>query len=103
MELETLSITDGPQGLSFKVKVQPRASRSKIAGLIGDALKLQLTSPPVDGAANDACAEFWSEVLGIAKSRVSIISGVKSRNKVIQIAGYSKAEFVEKLIKHHAK
>ena len=55
---------EGPDGVSFAVRVQPRARRNAIVGEVGDALKIALTAPPVDGRANEACAEFFAEVLG---------------------------------------
>jgi uncharacterized protein (TIGR00251 family) len=58
----------------------------------GGALKIRLTAPPVDGAANEALVRFLSEVLGIAKSRVEIVSGQTSREKRIRIGGMSEAE-----------
>ena len=57
------------------VVVQPRASRNAVAGLHGNALKLLLTAPPVEGAANDACLRFLADLLGVSRSRLSIIRG----------------------------
>lgn len=68
------------------VAVQPRASRNLVAGLRGNALKLLLTAPPVDGAANAACLRFLAELLGVSRARLSIIKGAKARHKVIRIA-----------------
>jgi uncharacterized protein len=76
-------------GVCFAVKLHPRAKRSAITGEIGDALKLSLTAPPVDGRANQACIEFFANLLEVPRSSVTIASGETSRNKVIRIAGLS--------------
>lgn len=79
--------------LSFAVKVHPRAKKNAITGEFGDALKLALTAPPVEGKANAACIEFFAKLLKVPRSSVSIAAGQSSRNKVILIAGISAAEF----------
>lgn len=71
------------------VVVQPRASRNAVAGLHGNALKLLLTAPPVEGAANDACLRFLADLLGVSRSRLSIIRGEKARWKLVRIANTS--------------
>lgn len=74
-------------GVILTVHVQPRASKNQICGLQGDALKIRLTSPPVDGAANKLCREFLADLFGVAKSYVEIISGESSRHKRVKICG----------------
>lgn len=74
-------------GITFAVKVQPRARRNAVVGELGDALKIALTAPPVDGRANDACVEFLAGLLGLPRSSITIISGQSSRNKVIRVTG----------------
>jgi uncharacterized protein (TIGR00251 family) len=71
------------------VAVQPRASRNLVAGLHGNALKLLLTAPPVDGAANAACLRFLAELLGVSRARLSIIKGTKARQKLIRVTEMS--------------
>ena len=71
------------------VKVHPRARRTQIAGRLGDAWKLDLAAPPVDGKANDACVHFFAELAGVAQSRVRIVLGLTNRTKVIEIDGVS--------------
>jgi uncharacterized protein (TIGR00251 family) len=73
--------------VSFAVKVQPRAKRNAIIGELGDALKISLTAPPVEGRANDACIEFFANLLEVPRSSVSIASGKSGRRKVIRVAG----------------
>ena len=76
-------------GVTFAVKVHPRAKKNAITGEVGDALKLSLTAPPVEGKANDACIEFFAKLLRVPGSSVTIASGLSSRNKVIRVAGLS--------------
>ena len=70
-----------PKGISFKVYVQPKASRNEIAGMYGDALKIRLTAPPVDGAANKMCLKYLAKCLSVPASRLDILSGHSSRTK----------------------
>lgn len=81
----SIFIQDKPDGLIFKIRVQPRSSKNRVAGLYGDALKINLTAPPVDNAANNACAEFLADLLCVAKSAVTIVSGNTGRNKQVLV------------------
>jgi uncharacterized protein (TIGR00251 family) len=72
--------------------VQPRASRTEIAGLRGDVLRIRLTSPPVDGAANEALVTFLTSHFAVPRHAVSIVSGAQSRSKVVEIDGLSAAD-----------
>jgi len=69
------------------IKVHPRAKRSALAGRLGDAWKLSLAAPPVDGKANDECVRFLAELAGVPRSRVRIVTGLTSRLKVVEIEG----------------
>ena len=69
------------------VKVHPRAKRSAVTGRFGEAWKLDLAAPPVDGKANEACLRFLAELAGVARSRVRIVSGATARLKVVEVAG----------------
>mgnify|MGYP001572551678 CR=1 FL=1 len=80
-----LPIQDHPSGISFKLRVQPKSSRSQIVGPHGDALKLKVTAAPAEGAANRACIDLLSKALGVPKSRIEITSGQSSRSKKIFI------------------
>jgi uncharacterized protein (TIGR00251 family) len=72
-----------PLGVLIKVFVQPRASKNAIVGRHGDALKITLTSPPVNGAANKMCVQFLAKCLQVPKSSIEIISGHTNRTKRI--------------------
>jgi uncharacterized protein (TIGR00251 family) len=92
-----ISIQGYPAGASFAVKVHPRAKKNAITGEIGDALKLSLTAPPVEGKANQACIEFFANLLKVPHSSVTIASGEGSRRKVIRVAGLSAEEVRKRL------
>ena len=82
-----LQIREGPEGVTLKVCVQPRASRDALAGEREGALVVRLTTPPVEGAANDALCRFLGRALGIAPGAVRIVSGARGRRKVVRVAG----------------
>jgi uncharacterized protein (TIGR00251 family) len=92
-----IPIHDTPTGATFAVKVHPRAKKNAITGALGDALKLALTAPPVDGRANEACIEFFASLLKIPRSSVTIASGETGRNKVIRVVGISADEIRTRL------
>jgi uncharacterized protein len=79
-------------GVSFAVKVHPRAKKNAITGSVGDAIKLSLTSPPLDGRANEACIEFFAKLFRVPRSSVTIAAGEKSRAKVVRVAGITASE-----------
>jgi len=74
------------------VRVHPRARRSGIAGRVGDAWKLDLAAPPVEGKANEACVRFFAELVNVPRSRVRIVSGAASRTKVVAVEGLEQPE-----------
>ena len=78
-------IRETADGIVLKVYVQPRASSNMIAGIHGDALKIKLTAPPVEGEANKQCIGFLAKLLGLPKSNLDILSGTGSRNKQIRV------------------
>jgi uncharacterized protein len=92
-----IPIRDTPSGVTFRVKVHPRAKKNAITGEAGDALKLALTAPPVEGRANEACIAFLAKVLNVPRSSVTIAAGETSRNKVIRVSGLSAAHVLERL------
>jgi len=86
-----------PTGVTFAVKVQPRARKNAITGELGDTLKLALTAPPVEGRANQACIEFFANLLKLPRSSVTIASGESNRRKVIRVTGLSADELQRRL------
>jgi len=92
-----IPIRDTPQGATFAVRVQPRARKNAIVGELGDALKLALTAPPIEGRANDACIAFLAEFLKVPRSSVTIAAGQTSRNKVVRVRGLTAAEVADRV------
>ncbi|MDH3726400.1 MAG: DUF167 domain-containing protein [Myxococcales bacterium] len=82
-----LRIEEDGDSVTFEVRVAPRASRNAIMGVHEGALKVALTAPPVEGAANDALRKLIAKVLGVPKSNVEIIHGERARNKVLRVRG----------------
>ena len=83
----------------IKVKIIPGSSKNKIIGIYADTLKIAITSPPVEGKANKKCISYLSKHFDIAKSKIEILSGKNSRNKLIKIYDISQSVFLEKLEK----
>ena len=75
------------ESVTLSLHIQPRASKNEVCGVQDNALKIRLTSPPVDGAANKLCREFIADLFDISKSSVEIISGETSRYKRVRISG----------------
>jgi uncharacterized protein (TIGR00251 family) len=84
-----IALHETAAGVTFAIKVQPRARRNAVVGELGGAVKIALTAPPVDGRANQACIEFLAELLSLPRSAIEIVSGQSSRSKVIRVAGIS--------------
>lgn len=89
--------SSGPGGALLYLRIQPRASKNEIVTMEDGSVKVRLTAPPVDGAANEALVAFLADTLGIAKSQVEIISGHTSREKVVRITGVSDEEIMRLL------
>ena len=75
------------ESISFAVRVQPRASRSEVTGELDGALKVRLAAPPVDGEANEELVRFLAKLFAVSRQRVSIFSGLTSKNKLIRVEG----------------
>ena len=88
-----IPVAETSGAVSFTVHVHARAKKNAITGELGDALKISLTTPPVDGRANEACIEFFAKLLKVPRSSVTIASGLTRRNKVIRVAGVT-AQYV---------
>ncbi|MFO0621978.1 MAG: DUF167 domain-containing protein [Polyangia bacterium] len=80
-------IRQSPSGILVDVWVAPRASRDSIGGLHGDRVKVAVSAPPVDGAANEAVRIALAKALGVAKSHVEVVSGQKGRQKTLAVSG----------------
>ncbi|MBT6102867.1 MAG: YggU family protein [Verrucomicrobia bacterium] len=91
-------IRETPQGVTLAIRVQPRSSRDEfITAPNAEHLKVRITAPPVDSAANNALPKFISKTLGVSPSAVSLIGGKKSRNKTLLITGTDAQAVAEKL------
>lgn len=86
-----------PDGVFLSVKVQPRASCNEIGGLHGNELKIAVTAPPVDSAANQAVVEFLAETLGLPQRAVTLVRGQTSRHKVLRLDGLTAEDAAAKL------
>ena len=96
-----VTVRDSPAGVTFAIKVHPRARRNAVTGVVGDALKVALTAPPVEGRANEALIDFLSSILKTSKSAVRIRSGEQSRSKRVEIFGVTRQQ-IEALLQTEA-
>ena len=97
MNSADLNIRETDAGLTIRLHVQPRAKRTEVAGIHNGALKVKVTAPPVDDAANKAILEFLSDFLDLPKANLHIIAGDKSRDKMLRIKGLSLQNFRTRL------
>ena len=80
------------------VKAHPRAKRTALTGRLGEAYKLDLAAPPVDGKANEECIEFFAKLLGVSKGQVRIAAGQTGRMKVVEIGGIAQEDLELRLL-----
>lgn len=92
-----IRITDVPEGVILSVRAQPGAKRTAIAGIHGNALKVTVQAPPVDGKANEALEIALAGWLGLKKSQVGLKSGASSRDKTFLLAGVNAATVITRL------
>ena len=92
-----ITVRETQTGVVFEIRVVPRASRSEAAGIQGDALKLRITAPPVEGKANEECIHLLAELLGVKRGQVTIVAGHTARTKTVVVAGVS-ADMIASLI-----
>ncbi len=90
--MSELRIREQDGAITFEVRVAPRASRNRVIGVHEGALKVALTAPPVDGAANEALRKLLAKALGVAKSEVEILRGDRNRIKVLRVQGISASD-----------
>jgi len=84
-------------GVILSLHIQPGAKKTEVVGLHGDALKIRLAAPPVDGKANAALVAFIAAKVGVGKTAVEVISGLSARAKRVRVAGISAAHALEEL------
>ncbi|MGC2060572.1 MAG: DUF167 domain-containing protein [Candidatus Sulfotelmatobacter sp.] len=87
-----IPIQESNGSVTFAIKVHPRARKNAVTGELGNAFKVSLTSPPVDGRANEACIDFFAKLLKLPRTSITIASGQTSHKKVIRISGLSAEE-----------
>lgn len=92
-------ITETKDGVILNIHATPRASRNQIQGEHGDALKIRLNAPPVDGKANEALIDFLSEVLDIPQRQLTLLSGQASRKKRVAVRDTTAKQILEELKK----
>lgn len=85
-------LKEDPEGITLRIRVQPGASRDRIVGVVEGALRLRITSPPVEGAANRQCVKFLAKKLHIAKSKITLLKGEHAREKIFRMGGVSAAD-----------
>ena len=78
-------------GVRFRLRVQPRASRTELAGVHGNSLRIRVAAPPVDGAANEALVRFLADTLGVSLAAVRLAAGIRGRSKVVEVEGVTVA------------
>jgi uncharacterized protein len=94
--------TQGPikatsHGISLTLVIAPRSGRDEVAGIVGNAIKIKLKAPPVEGRANEALLDFLAKQLSVPRPSVNILSGATGRHKVVTVAGLSVEEASRRL------
>ena len=92
-----IDLTEKDGSIIFAVRIIPRASRSEIVGELGGALKIKISAPPVDGAANKELVKLLSKYFSVSKSLVEIVSGETSKKKRVRIDGFDSKAFLRKI------
>jgi uncharacterized protein len=92
------AIWSGAGGVLIRVRVQPRSSREEVAGRMGDSIRVRITAPPVDGAANDALVRFLASRLLVPRSAIELKSGQTGRTKVVSVTGVTEQEAADRLL-----
>jgi uncharacterized protein len=92
-----VQLTVHTDGVSFPVRVAPRAKRNAVAGMTGDALKVAVQQPPEDGRANEAVIELLADWLNVKRRQVAIVTGATHRNKIVRVTGVSRAIIEDRL------
>ncbi len=85
-------LKEDPEGITLRIRIQPGASRDQIVGVVEGALRLRISVPPVEGAANKQCVKFLAKKLHIAKSKITLLKGKHAREKILRMDGVSAAD-----------
>ncbi len=96
--IDLLDVREDKDGVTFRVRVQPRASRNQLAGVMDGALRVRLTAPPVEGEANEACLKFLAGLLGVPGKSVQLVSGQAGRNKTVRVLGLTVREVLDRVM-----
>ena len=91
-------LREAPGGTLLSVKLQPRASKNEIGEPLGDELRIKVTAPPVDAAANQALVELLADTLDCSRSKVELIRGQTSRHKTVMLHGFKPDEVLQKIL-----
>jgi uncharacterized protein (TIGR00251 family) len=91
-------LRETPEGVYLSVKLQPRAARNQIQGLHGNQLKIAITAPPVDSAANNSLLRFLADEFHLSRSSIQLVRGQASRHKIVFIAGLRASDLVKLLL-----
>jgi hypothetical protein len=98
-----IPIRDHPDGATFAVRVQPRAKKTAITGVLGSGdaavLKVALAAPPVEGRANEVLIDYFADMFEVPRSAVYLVAGASGRSKIIRISGRSAAELTSAIQK----
>lgn len=81
------ALAETAEGVRIRLRVQPRARRTEVAGLHGEAVKLRIQAPPVDGKANEEVVRFLAQRLGVPRSQLELVAGLSGRSKVVLVRG----------------
>jgi len=101
MKRRRFRLHDGKRGAALAVRVTPRASRNEIVKIMNDGtVKIRLTTPPVEGRANEALLEFLAEVLDVARSRLEIVAGITGRDKLVSIFDLDAETAHRRIVEH---
>lgn len=84
-----MNLAGGPSA-TVSVRVVPRSSKEEVAGFEGGVVRIRLNAPPVEGKANEALVRFLAKTVGVPKSRITLVTGEKGRNKIVRVAGITR-------------
>jgi hypothetical protein len=93
-----LELKDAQGRVTFPVRIVPRASRTELAGVTGGAVRIRISAPPVEGAANQALIRFLAKRLGVGRYQVEIVAGARGRTKVIAVEGITASDVARLLV-----